>query len=83
MEAAGKSVEYKQKRCITFARNGIMALNLEWMAYGELSAEFNQHWYGAHLDLTGANELGLFYLAMRRGLDYLYDTQISIALAWV
>ena len=71
--APGKSVEYKQKRCITFARNGILALNLEWLSYGELGAEFNQHWYGAHLDLVGVNELGIFYLAMRRGLDYLYD----------
>ncbi len=71
--APGKSVEYKQKRCITFARNGILALNLEWLSFGELGNEFNQHWYGAHLDLVGANELGLFYLAMRRGLDYLYD----------
>lgn len=69
----GKSVEYKQKRCITFARNGILALNLEWLSFGELGAEFNQHWYGAHLDLVGANELGLFYLAMRKGLDYLYE----------
>jgi hypothetical protein len=31
----------------------------------------NQHWFGAHLDLVGANGVGLFYLAMRRGLDYL------------
>ena len=69
----GKSVEYKQKRCITFARNGVLALNLEWLSFGELGAEFNQHWYGAHLDLVGANELGLFYLAMRKGLDYLYE----------
>jgi dienelactone hydrolase len=69
----GKSVEYKQKRCITFARNGILALNLEWLSFGELGAEFNQHWYGAHLDLVGVNELGLFYLAMRKGLDYLYE----------
>ena len=29
------------------------------------------HDFGAHLDLVGANALGLFYLAMRRGLDYL------------
>ena len=71
--APGKSVEYKQKRCITFGRNGILALNLEWLSYGELGAEFNQHWYGAHLDLVGVNELGLFYLAMRKGLDYLYE----------
>ncbi len=71
--APGKAVEYKQKRCITFARNGIMALNLEWLSCGELDTEFNAHWYGAHVDLVGANELGLFYLAMRRGLDYLYE----------
>lgn len=71
--APGKSVEYKQKRCITFARNGILALNLEWLSFGELGAKFNEHWYGAHLDLVGTNELGLFYLAMRRGLDYLYE----------
>ncbi len=71
--APGKSVEYKQKRCVTLARNGILALNLEWLSFGELDDPFNQHWYGAHLDLVGANELGLFYLAMRRGLDYLYD----------
>jgi len=69
----GKSIEYKQKRCVTLARNGILALNLEWLSFGELGNEFNQHWYGAHLDLVGTNELGIFYLAMRRGLDYLYE----------
>jgi dienelactone hydrolase len=69
----GKAVEYKQKRCINFAKHGIVALNLEWLAFGELRAEGNQHWYGAHLDLVGANALGLFLLEMRRGLDYLCD----------
>jgi hypothetical protein len=71
--APGKAVEYEQKRNITFARNGILSLSLEWFSCGELDKEPNEHWYGAHLDLVGANELGLFYLAMRRGLDYLYD----------
>ncbi len=65
--APGKTVEYKQKRCIQFAKQGILALNLEWLSFGELSQSENQHWYGAHLDLVGAHELGLFYLAMRRG----------------
>jgi dienelactone hydrolase len=69
----GKAVEYKQKRCINFAKQGMIALNLEWLGMGELSQTGNQHWFGAHLDLVGANEVGLFYLAMRRGLDYLYD----------
>ncbi len=71
--APGKSVEYKQKRCINFAKRGILALNLEWLAFGELAHKENQHGFGAHLDLVGTNELGLFMLAMRKGLDYLYD----------
>lgn len=68
----GKSVEYKQKRCINQARQGILSLNLEWFSYGELDHPHNVHWFGAHLDLAGANAVGLFYLAMRKGLDYLY-----------
>ena len=71
--APGKAVEFTQKRCVTFARNGILALSLEWPGFGELSAPFNSHWYAGHLDLVGAHELGFFYLAMRRGLDYLYE----------
>jgi dienelactone hydrolase len=69
--APGKAVEYKQKRCINFARNGIIAMNLEWFSYGELASVENNHWFGAHLDLVGANGVGLFYLAMRKGLDFL------------
>jgi len=71
--APGKAVEYKQKRCIAQARQGILSLNLEWLGYGELAQPENRHWFGAHLDLTGANAAGLFYLAMRKGLDYLWE----------
>ncbi len=67
----GKAAEYKQKRCFNFAKRGILALSLEWPGFGELSEPENAHDYGAHLDLAGANALGFFYLAMRRGLDYL------------
>jgi dienelactone hydrolase len=67
----GKAVEYKQKRCINYARHGILALNLEWFFYGELEKKGNEHWFGADLDMVGANELGLFILEMRKGLDYL------------
>ena len=69
----GKTVEYKQKRCINYARHGILALNLEWFFFGELEKKGNEHWFGAHLDMVGANELGLFILEMRKGLDYLYN----------
>ena len=69
----GKAAEYKQKRCINFAKRGIFALSLEWPGFGELSEAENAHDFGAHLDLVGANALGLFYLAMRKGLDYLAE----------
>ena len=73
----GKAAEYKQRRCINFAKRGILALSLEWLGCGELrdpnGKEGNQHWIAAHLDLAGANAAGIFYLAMRRGLDYLYN----------
>jgi dienelactone hydrolase len=75
--ALGKAAEYEQKRCINFARRGILALSLEWLGCGELSQPGsegdNAHWAAANLDLVGANAVGLFYLAMRRGLDYLNE----------
>jgi hypothetical protein len=66
-----KAIEWKQKRCINQAKRGMLALNLEWIYYGELEHPENKHWFGPHLDLVGANGIGLFYLAMQRGLDYL------------
>lgn len=69
----GKAVEHKQKRCINQARRGILSLNLEWFGFGELSAEGNTHAYQRLLDLAGINGAGLFYLEMRRGLDFLYE----------
>jgi dienelactone hydrolase len=69
----GKAVEHKQKRCINQARRGIMSLSLEWFDFGELDAPGNSHANLRLLDLAGVNGLGLFYLEMRRGLDYLYD----------
>jgi len=69
----GKAAEYKQKRCINYAKRGILALNIEWLWCGELHRPENSHFNGAHLDLVGSNALGLFYLEMRRGLDYLYN----------
>jgi len=70
-EHQGEAAEYEQKRCINFAKRGIVALSLGWMGYGELKQPENAHDYSADLDLVGSNALGLFYLAMRRGLDYL------------
>lgn len=69
----GKAVEHKQKRCINEARRGMLALSLEWFGFGELDSSENDHSFVGHLDLAGANGLGLFYLEMRRGLDYLFN----------
>jgi dienelactone hydrolase len=69
--AQGKAAEYAQKACINFAKRGIVTLDPEWIGMGELNDRFSVHDFGSHLDLVGANALGLFYLAMRRGLDYL------------
>jgi dienelactone hydrolase len=67
----GKAVEYKQKICINQASQGILALSIEWLGAGELSHPHNQHWFARHLDLAGANGVGVFYLTIRKALDYL------------
>lgn len=70
---AGKAMEFEQKFCINQALRGMIALNLEWLGMGELSSKGNSHWFGPDLDLVGMNGVGLFYLAMQRGLDYLSE----------
>ena len=70
-EPMGNAAEYEQKRCINFAKRGIIALSLGWVGFGELSLKGDDHDDSAGLDLVGSNALGLFYLGMRRGLDYL------------
>lgn len=69
----GKADEAYQTFCINEALRGMMALNLEWIGMGELTAKGNEHGFAGNLDLVGANGVGLFYLEMRRGLDYLWD----------
>ena len=68
---AGKAMEFEQKLCVHQALGGMVALNLEWIGMGELRERENDHGFAAHLDLVGASGVGLFYLAMRRGLDFL------------
>lgn len=67
----GKAVEQKQKRCINQARQGILALSLEFIGFGDLAASGNAHNNVGLLELAGKNGAGLFYLAMQRGVDYL------------
>jgi hypothetical protein len=70
-DPSGKAAKYEQKRCINNALQGIYALSLEWLGMGEMARPENDHWNGSHLNLVGASATGLFYLAIRRGLDYL------------
>jgi dienelactone hydrolase len=67
----GNKEDFEQKMCINQALKGMIALNLDWIGMGELNTKLNEHWFASQLDLVGMNGVGLFYLAMRRGLDYL------------
>jgi hypothetical protein len=69
----GKSAPFEQKLCINQALRGMIALSIAFIDMGELRVGENAHYYGSDLDLVGVNGVGLFYLAMRRGLDYLYN----------
>ncbi|MGH9326247.1 MAG: alpha/beta hydrolase family protein [Terriglobia bacterium] len=67
----GNKIEFEQKLCINQALKGMIALNPEWMGMGEMNVPGNEHFFQADLNLVGMNGVGLFYLAMRRGIDYL------------
>jgi dienelactone hydrolase len=67
----GNKMEFEQKFCINQALKGMIVLNPDWVGMGELNQKPNEHWFASQLDLVGLNGVGIFYLAMRRGLDYL------------
>lgn len=67
----GKTIEYEQIRCINIAKRGMLALHPEWLVFGELSGDDYKHNRLAYLDLCGTSGLAVFYLAMKRGLDFL------------
>ena len=69
--SVGNVSDYKQIRSINYALRGMLALSLEWFNCGELYLPGNDHWFGGHLNLAGTSATGLFYLSMRKGLDYL------------
>jgi hypothetical protein len=74
-DALGKAAEYKQARCIHMARNGIIALNLEWFGMGQLRTPGFVHGRMNQLDLCGATGIAPFYLAMSRSLDFLLSLE--------
>ena len=62
-EPQGNATEYEQKRCINFAKRGIIALSLGWVGFGELALKGDDHDDAGALDLVGSNALGFFYWA--------------------
>lgn len=72
-EERGNKMEFQQNMAINQALKGMIVLNPEWVGMGELNQKQNEHWFASQLDLVGMNGVGLFYLAMRRGIDYLFQ----------
>lgn len=67
----GKAAIYKQMRCIHLAKQGYLALNVEWLGMGQLKTKGFTHGRMNQLDLCGTSGLAPFYLAMERALDLL------------
>jgi cephalosporin-C deacetylase-like acetyl esterase len=70
-EGVGKSVAYKQLRCINMVKRGMIVLNTEWIGMGQLRGSNYAHYCMNQIDLCGTSGLAPFYLAMSRGLDVL------------
>lgn len=70
----GKAMDFNQVLCVNYALRGMIALTPEWIDMGELRQPENDHIkFEAALDLVGVSPVGLFYLAMKRPLDYLAE----------
>jgi hypothetical protein len=70
-ESVGKSIAYKQIRCINQAKRGIIVLNIEFFGMGQLGSDSYLHYCANQLDLCGTSAVSPFYLCMKRGLDIL------------
>jgi len=70
--SGGKAAGYKQARCINLAKRGMLALNFEFIGMGQLQAD-SRHDNMSQLNVTGMSSVGLFYLAMKKGLNILLD----------
>ncbi len=68
--AKGKAIPAKQIRCIHQAKQGMLALNVEWIGMGQFSNRMS-HYQLAQLDLCGVSGLAPFYLNVERALDLL------------
>lgn len=70
-DSKGKAADYKQVRCINLAKNGILALNVEWFGMGQLGTDGFRHGLINAIDLCGSGGIATHFLNMARGLDIL------------
>ena len=71
----GKQYPPKQLRCIHMAKEGVIALNIEWVGMGQLHSPGYHHGRMNQLDLCGVSGLAVFYLNMKAGLDVLLSLE--------
>ncbi|MBN2023436.1 MAG: acetylxylan esterase [Pirellulales bacterium] len=71
----GKAYNPKQVRCVHMARNGMLALNLEWVGMGQLHTRDFDHERMPQIDLCGTSGLAVFYLNMSRAIDVLLSLE--------
>ena len=67
----GFQAPYKQINCINQVKRGMIAINVDWIGYGQLTGPGFQHDQMNKIDLCGTSGLAVFYLAMSRALDIL------------
>jgi hypothetical protein len=71
----GKANEATQIRCINQAKRGMIALNIDWVGYGELILPPAKHLNLAYLDLCGVSGTSVFYLTLKKGIDLLLQQE--------
>ena len=73
--APGKSVPYKQIRCINQAKRGMIVLNVDWPGMGQLATPGFMHYRMNQIDLCGTGGIAVHYLYMKRALDLLLSLE--------
>lgn len=70
-EPVGKAADYKQARCITLAKRGMLVLSVDWFGMGQLRTDGFGHGRLNLVDLCGSSGLAPFFLSLSRGIDVL------------
>lgn len=68
-ERSGIDTPYIQQRSIHLARNGVLALTVDWFGFGQLAGEGFRHAVMPQIDLTGTSGVAVFFLSLERSVD--------------